>query len=513
MRRKKSPDKDGMEVDDVHTTLVPPKGEPIPSAAKWGTPNWSGWNAQLVLVGTLLFSLTCPLWLGQVDAQAGQVVVGLICFLSILMFLGAAPVAMSHQGRKLYTKAEDKGGKDVKHAVCVTLYKEADEVVIDTLKSLNEQSVAKNITVLLAMEEATDRVPERIAKYKAVLTNVAGMKHYVHPKGLALEVPGKCSNEAWSAREFVKELQAAGTSLDDWTFTSSDSDCVFHKESFADLERKFREWKGDRPAIWQHLPAFFVKRDESYWFALGASMVRIAWTASLNPLFNIQPVSVYSLAMNTLIKAGYHHPGYIGEDFMIFAQTTLAYGTTPSMQILDQPCVMGPTLGETSMIALNEFTAQAYRWAAQILEGCGFMWHNATMAQVPVVVFYLTCFWWARLWSSSIPVFVISAVVAVHTELIDGGEVLGTGCKLEWLVYFLAFMYSLTVITAPDGESKYRARFGKDEFPDLSIVQQATRFVLLPLVSTVLPLVELVAFVHLLMKGKVLIAAQTVSVK
>mmetsp|Transcript_40760 Transcript_40760/g.49445 ORF Transcript_40760/g.49445 Transcript_40760/m.49445 type:complete len:500 (+) Transcript_40760:185-1684(+) len=499
----------------MSASQLSPLVDPIPSAAKWKAKNWTGWPAQAALVGSLGFGLTCPLWLGKVNNTAGQVVVGGISALSILMFLGAAPVAMAHQTRKLYKKSDEEiAGRDVKHAVCVTLYREPDDVVLNTLTSLNNQSVAGNITVLLAMEEATDRIQQRLETYKAALPNVSSVRHYVHPKGIAGEVPGKCSNEAWAAREFVQELQEVGDDdLSDWTFTSSDSDTIFHNESFADLERKFRSWSSDRPAIWQHLPVYFIKRNESFWFSLGASMVRIAWCASLNPLFNIQPVSVYSLSLNSLVTAGFHHPGYIGEDFMIFAQMTLAYGVTPSIQILDQPAVMGPTLGESSLAAAHEFFAQAFRWGAQILEGCGFLWSNATWRQVPVVLHYLTCFWWARLWSSSIPVFVISAVTALQTGLVDGGEILSTKVKLEWLVYILAGMYSMTVITAPDGESKYRTRFAKDAFPDLSIAQQVSRFVLLPVVSTALPLVEFCAYVSLLVVGKTLIAAQTISAK
>ena len=134
----------------------------------------------------------------------------------------------------------------VQHIVVMPTYKEPLELLMETISSVANQTVAHSIIMVVGMEEKT---PNQEEKKKAIRDRFGksfkALVFAVHPSGTPGEIPGACSNRNYAARAAVKYMIMSGllpidpvtkeVELDFTTCTVCDADTTFYYRSFENL--------------------------------------------------------------------------------------------------------------------------------------------------------------------------------------------------------------------------------------------------------------------------------------
>lgn len=220
--------------------------------------------------------------------------------------------------------------EDLRHFLLVPIYSEPFEVLEENFKSIVNCNFdnSKFVLVYGIEERYADRVKADLKKIQNLHDKKGEIKimTYIHPQGIPGEVMGVAGpNRDWAARHAVEELKNAGEDLNNYIFTTFDSDTQIHKEFFARLtyaylttpERKNRFFETCIHVFdnntWR-VPVLNRVSSDSITIALMAS-----WSVPGSP-FNAQEMntfSCYSVALTTLIKADFWDPA-IGIDDSIF---------------------------------------------------------------------------------------------------------------------------------------------------------------------------------------------------
>ncbi|HTE84006.1 MAG TPA: hypothetical protein VK821_04685, partial [Dehalococcoidia bacterium] len=291
------------------------------------------------------FLVTAPFWAGMVAPI--QFAVAVIAFDLFWLYLSATTAYRALRGyaRLLHDRSEDwlvryraasvfgrshLDWDDVRHIVIIPNYKEPLPTLRRTLDSLAAQDVASQIYVVLAME---GREHGAEAKAESLLDAFDGrlgdLTYTVHPAGLAGEIVGKSSNEAWAAR-IAKRLYVDehGHSIDDITISSCDADTVFHERYFSCLTYKFATHTERYRRFWQSP----VLLNNNIWEIPAPLRVGSA-LSGVNILSNlvkrnrmIFPQSTYSLSLRMADEVGYWDTDVIPEDWHMFLKCFFAFG-------------------------------------------------------------------------------------------------------------------------------------------------------------------------------------------
>jgi len=381
-----------------------------PALERWGSPNRT---APLLNVAYLLVHVTLVLVpvLRTAVPSAGCPAELAVNVFFILMLLLVATFALKACAEALWHSCHRRagsrsGGEDTQHVVCVMIYNEPDEMILSTLKQVNDSPSAPRIRVVIAMEEKTDRQAERAQTYATFLTNVHSTRHYVHPAGLAGESRGLCSNVAWAMNSYLKELlgelATANPEQEDplkqFVFTKLDAQVFFHEEYFSELEYQFSSWQKrltKRPVVFQPLMLYHIHRDKTYGPARAVGAMR---TLVYGFFFScgILTATVYSLPLTQYINIGVHHAGYIGEDFMVLAQSTVTSRCVTKVVLMPRtPASTALPLGGSFCESLMEIWRQNKRWSGQTTEVAEFVARNGGCRRAPVAL-WLAVFGLAR---------------------------------------------------------------------------------------------------------------------
>lgn len=131
---------------------------------------------------------------------------------------------------------------DIYHAVIVTLYNEAIDVLEPTLQSVVDSSFdKKHMIVVIAYEERGGEAGEKVAK---TLEKKFGKKFYgfilsKHPDGIEGEVVGKGANLTFAGRRLQKYVEEQKIPFDNVIVTSLDSDNRPDKSYFSQVAYEF----------------------------------------------------------------------------------------------------------------------------------------------------------------------------------------------------------------------------------------------------------------------------------
>lgn len=214
----------------------------------------------------------------------------------------------------------------IRHVVIIPNYNESVEKIAGTLTSIaNQQQInLKNMIVVLAMEERAAGSRERARKLLKEFKGKFGkILPTFHPDGIAGEVRGKASNEAWAAKVTEKILRRSHISLDNTTVTSCDADTNFHPLYYASLSHHFAVNKNRYLRFWQS-PIFWYNNLTRVPFpirivgVIGHSIHLANLQEPTKLIFNY---SCYSLSFRLLRDVGYWHTNIIPEDWHLFLQT------------------------------------------------------------------------------------------------------------------------------------------------------------------------------------------------
>jgi hypothetical protein len=217
----------------------------------------------------------------------------------------------------------------------VPTYKEPPEILRRTLQSLAEQEVARQLIVVLAMEEREAGAPEKSALLEVEFTaGFAAMMTTHHPAGIPGEVVGKSSNENYAARAAKRWLvDQCGHPLGAVTVTSCDADTIFHPRYFSALTYKFCTDEHRYRRFWQS-PILLVN---NIWrtpapLRVGSALSGVHILSNLMKRDRVVfPQSTYSLSLQMAHDVGYWDPDVIPEDWHMFLKCF--YATSGAVEV------------------------------------------------------------------------------------------------------------------------------------------------------------------------------------
>ena len=232
---------------------------------------------------------------------------------------------IAHTSRRTFIAWED-----VRHIVIIPTYKEPREILARTLDSLAAQAVARQLVVVLAMEEREAGAREKAACLEAEFaTAFAAMLTTVHPAGIPGEVVGKSSNENYAARAAKRWLvDECGHPLQSVTVTSCDADTVFHPRYFSCLTYQFCTDERRYRRFWQS-PILLTN---NIWrtpapLRVGSALAGVHILSNLVKRDRVVfPQSTYSLSLQLAHEVGYWDPDVIPEDWHMFLKCFFATG-------------------------------------------------------------------------------------------------------------------------------------------------------------------------------------------
>lgn len=274
-----------------------------------------------------------------------------------------------------------------RHVVIIPNYKESEDGLARTLRSLAAQENAAQLVVVMAMEEREDSAHQKAARLILRFRPAfADMFATFHPAGLPSETPGKGSNEAWAARRAHSRLIEDGREdLDRFTVTSCDADAVFHPRHFASLNYLFLTEPDRYRTFWQ--PAIF--NSNNIW-DIPAPLRIPDGLSGINRLSNLIlpgsvrfPTSCYSLSWRMLHEVDYWDEEVIPEDWHLFLKCSYSLGDRVKCEGLFLPLGNDCVLTDGWWKTLRAHYAQSVRhaWGASDVP---YAWRSAMNADSPL---------------------------------------------------------------------------------------------------------------------------------
>ena len=292
-------------------------------------------------------------------------------------FLGIAGYFKIKQAEKInwyrqYQKNKTKDSlswKDIRHLIIIPNHKESVEKIALNLQSLAKQKNIdkKQLVVVLAMEERAPGHQERAKKLVKQFRGKFGRLWVaVHPDGLAGEIRGKASNEAWATKIAKEKLvDRMGYNINHVTLTSCDADAQFHPRYFSaltyefalNLHRHLRFWQS--PIFWYNnlyrVPAFIRI------IGIMGNTLHIANIQEPDGLFF--NYSCYSSSLKLIDEVGYWHTDIIPEDWHIFLQTFFHNQGQVEVKPILLPTNIDAAEGPTYLASLKSRYKQCQRHA------------------------------------------------------------------------------------------------------------------------------------------------------
>ncbi len=306
----------------------------------------------------------------------------------------ALPSVCNHSGHSdefVYSDCATPSWREMHHLIIFPMYKEPLSLVRDSFLSLCKANYPLDrFMVVLAIEESAGEEARATAReierefadkfYKFMVT--------IHPAGLPGEIPGKGSNESWSAREakrliidpLTKELGLSlknnsghsDESVDSGRFLSYDKilvsvfdvDTQIFPDYFGRLTYVFLNAPDRLRAIYQPIPLFTNNIYES------PALARvIAFTTSFWQMMQqsrparLTTFSSQSVPLPVLLNIGFWHKDIVSEDSRIFWQCYLHYHGDFRVEPMFYPVAMDANCAPTFWGTMKNIYKQQRRWA------------------------------------------------------------------------------------------------------------------------------------------------------
>ncbi len=269
--------------------------------------------------------------------------------------------------RELPHSASGPSLDDLYHLVILPMYNEPYEIVREGFESLKRANYPKDkLLVVLALEEsggiAAREVGEKIEReygddFRALL-----VAH--HPSGLAGEIPGKGSNEAW-AGEKAKELliDPAKLPYENILVSVFDIDTQVFPDYFSRLAYVFLSADNRLNAIYQPIPLFTNNIYEAPALARVVAFSTTFWQMMQQSRpERLTSFSSQSIPLKTLIDIGWWQRDIVSEDSRIFWQGYLHYHGDFRVEPMFYPVSMDANMAPTFWGTMKNIYKQQRRW-------------------------------------------------------------------------------------------------------------------------------------------------------
>jgi len=332
--------------------------------------------------------LLMPFWLGFLAPKAASFI---LTFLAVYwVYMGISHGVGLIRGYKKYTKeitinwykkcqrldftklpnkkALPQSLESTKHLILIQTVMEQIDILDGTVKSIiNSNYPTKNIVLVIGTEEIGKETSEKViqqlkTKYGDKLPRIM---HFIHPKGLPGEIVGVASpNRRWAATHAVAKLIEEKENINNYIFTTYDSDWMIHKEF---LPRITYEYLKDEKRFNRFYETVVHLFSNNIWTVplssrIEANNVTLGmlsnWTLGTGPK---ESFSCYSCALDTLIKADYWDTTLI-DDTVFYWRAFAAKQGDFSEKHFYIPIYGDATGGKNYLNALQNLSKQLVRW-------------------------------------------------------------------------------------------------------------------------------------------------------
>lgn len=349
--------------------------------------NYKNKPANSIFRWNLLWLVLClfapyPLWLSFVNCRVAYEITIVINIIMALNFIYTTILCWKYMWRMVrafntpfWQELDDDVRDRVQHICVMPTYKEPVELLLETISSVANQTVADSIIMVVGMEEKTpDQANKKAQINEQFGDSFKALVYAVHPSGVNGEIPGACSNRNYAARTAVKNMIRAGllpvdpetkeVDLDFTTVTVCDADTTFFYRYFENLTWLFlKEDPLTRYKICWQSPLFYnISLDERWFFTRVMGILRSYFMIGFLIGCDINTMSIYSQSLRLLIDSRYFHPGYQMDDIIYTLSAMKATGMRIRIKSIDIPTLSGPTSGDTVWTEFEEWVVQATRW-------------------------------------------------------------------------------------------------------------------------------------------------------
>eukprot|EP01138_Halocafeteria_seosinensis_P003042 gb/GECG01003106.1/.p1 GENE.gb/GECG01003106.1/~~gb/GECG01003106.1/.p1 ORF type:complete len:601 (+),score=41.72 gb/GECG01003106.1/:1-1803(+) len=329
------------------------------------------------MLWTLLFALGVPFlpfYLLPLDCRSGQMfvmviqlygaaVLGYVAVKCTYVIVKLQQAAQVSSWKSKYPK-DDPRTERLKHIVLMRAYKEPLELMFSTITSLQHQTVAKDLIVVIALEEGSPQGYDE-AFYKEYAGVFSDLLVTRHPRNWCpMERPGACSNANYAWRQIVSRLASTKSLLrDSMICTSCDTDTVFPPHYFEYIGYAFLTHENPHGVIWQ-CPLFYnLMLDQRPWFVRCTGLMRTAFMCAFLIGQSLNPMSTFSFSVDLLIRCDFIHPFHVMDDVVHIVTCMKALRGYVPVDLVPIVLISGPTSG-------NSWCEEIYEWSRQIRRWC-----------------------------------------------------------------------------------------------------------------------------------------------
>lgn len=224
----------------------------------------------------------------------------------------------------------------------------------------------KNMIILMTVEErggaevlaAANRVK---AEYGSKFRNIFLT---VHPDGIAGEIKGKGSNQAWAAKEIKHNLiDKEGIDYDKILVSIFDIDTIIYPQYFHCLTYIFLTCEDPYRASYQPVPVYHNNVWEASFFARLAAASNTFWQMMQQiRTEKLATYSSHSMTWRVLVEIGFWSKTMVSEDSRIFWHCFCYYNGDYRVEPMYYKVSMDITMDETAFKTAKNLYKQQRRW-------------------------------------------------------------------------------------------------------------------------------------------------------
>ncbi|MDO8452029.1 MAG: glycosyltransferase family 2 protein [bacterium] len=251
------------------------------------------------------------------------------------------------------------------HVIVVPEYKEPLHVLRRTLENLKKTDFPhERMIVVLATEEKDEDGPKTAALLSDEFKSSFG--HFFITKHILVEgeVAGKSSNMAWAGKKIVQKLKEWHIPIEHTTVTSCDADSILHPKYFSALAYQFLSDPDRAYHFYQGAILFYSNIWRIPLPNKVFSTINSIWNLSLlSQRTKFINFSTYSLALSTVIDAGYWGVDIIPEDYHLFFKVYFRFGEKVQTHGIFLPVLVDAAESRGFWKTMVNQYEQSKRWA------------------------------------------------------------------------------------------------------------------------------------------------------
>lgn len=336
-------------------------------------PNKSKRLLEIIIPASSWVLITMPLWLSFFHpALVAYLIITFDVYWFYKSFIFAYHAVRSfitlqaHTKINWYTKATELSSfNSFYHAIIIPEYKEPIHVLERTLENLTKQDFPKNRLIVVLATERKDTIAGSVSyalrkKYKDQFGHFLVTSHELHTGELA----GKSSNMADAGKKLVLYLKKNSIPVSKVVVTSCDADALLHPQYssclaysyLTDADRQYHFYQGAilfYSNIWRiPLPNKLVNTINSIW--------NLSLLSQGKRFINF---STYSIALSSVVRAGYWGVDVIPEDYHLFFRVYFTFGQKVQTKGLFLPVLVDAAESHGFVRTIINQYEQSKRWA------------------------------------------------------------------------------------------------------------------------------------------------------